>query len=173
MMDESSDLIALATHEAGHAVIGRVLGLSCGRMTIVAEADENLGHSVMADPRYSWERGDGPRRKEAEKFALGLYAGAEAERVLLGLNTELDTVDRQRAIKTLAWAGVRGASFFDDEHYDRAEARLRREARRLVIIHRRIIQQVAELVLERKTLEGPEVDTLVAESQTTRGLNIP
>ena len=43
------DLLHIAVHEAGHAVIGRVLGMECGPVTIVPD-DDSLGHSITFDP---------------------------------------------------------------------------------------------------------------------------
>jgi hypothetical protein len=37
-----------AIHEAGHAVIGRVLGLPCGRVTIESDED-SAGHAISKD----------------------------------------------------------------------------------------------------------------------------
>jgi len=35
----SADALHTAFHEAGHAVIGRVLGMACGQVTIVPDHD--------------------------------------------------------------------------------------------------------------------------------------
>lgn len=49
-----------AIHEAGHAVIGRVLGMICGHATIIAdEAEGEAGHTITADPHmiaYEWDK---------------------------------------------------------------------------------------------------------------------
>ena len=39
----------IATHEAGHAVIGRVLEITCWKVTIVPDED-TLGHCAMSNP---------------------------------------------------------------------------------------------------------------------------
>jgi hypothetical protein len=42
---QADELVAVAHHEAGHAVIGRVLGLPCGSVTIIAQPEtESMGH---------------------------------------------------------------------------------------------------------------------------------
>src|SRR5690349_7214634 len=72
-----------AHHEAGHAVIGRVMGQSCGACSIV-QAGNSFGHSVCADPWKTvadWdERG---RWRSYESIMRGrilaFMAGAEAE----------------------------------------------------------------------------------------------
>ena len=50
-----------AVHEAGHAVIGRILKQVCGSVTIVPDHD-SLGHSIAADPfvtMSAWEEQSG------------------------------------------------------------------------------------------------------------------
>jgi hypothetical protein len=39
----------VAIHEAGHAVIGRVLDMTCGYATVAAN-DDYAGHTICADP---------------------------------------------------------------------------------------------------------------------------
>jgi hypothetical protein len=47
-MDEST---WTKIHEAGHAVLGRALGLTCGSATIIPNKDEDeAGHAAIADP---------------------------------------------------------------------------------------------------------------------------
>ncbi len=48
-----------AYHEAGHAVVGRMLGLCCGKVAIVVDGDD-LGYAIIENPLQRWERGDGP-----------------------------------------------------------------------------------------------------------------
>ncbi len=47
-------LNATAVHEAGHAVIGRVLGMELGEVTIEADHDSS-GHAIFGDPCDTWE----------------------------------------------------------------------------------------------------------------------
>jgi hypothetical protein len=49
-------LVKLAHNEAGHAVIGRVLGLPCGHVTIVTDQDSS-GHSITPSIWQSKRRG--------------------------------------------------------------------------------------------------------------------
>ena len=46
---KSKDLEHTAHHEAGHVVIGRVLGLPCGSATIIPDEDSS-GHAITHDP---------------------------------------------------------------------------------------------------------------------------
>jgi ATP-dependent Zn protease len=87
-----------AVHEAGHAVIGRVLGMVCGHATIVPD-DDSLGHSIAADPwmiAHAWEQ-RGKYRDMSSVFRgriLGFMAGAEAEAEILHRTAIGDGDDR-------------------------------------------------------------------------------
>lgn len=147
---------ATAYHEAGHAVIGRKLNLVCGDVSI-EETAEWLGFAEITSPERLWERGDGPKRSHAEAFAIALYAGAEAERFFLGTTDVGDSADVERAMSALAWGGVRGATFVGDEAFDRAEARLRAEAARLVRFHSAAIRSAAQRLIEQGKLAADQV----------------
>lgn len=151
-----------AIHEAGHAVVARVLGVAAGEVTIRPTEDQSIGHSIIADPRFIWQRGDGSKSKAAKSFAVALFAGAEAERLILQSQDVGDGIDRERATACLAWAGaVRGASFVGDDVFERHEERLRGRAAQLVQQHRLKIERVADALIERQTLSGAEVDALL------------
>src|SRR5579863_6272025 len=96
-----NDLGPVAIHEAAHAVIGRVLNLSCGSVTIVPNVDEGeAGCAIIHDPwktAYDWdqkiweevEQGLPPSKSRNPRSAfrgtiLARMAGAEAETVILG-----------------------------------------------------------------------------------------
>ncbi|MDG4898301.1 hypothetical protein P9272_32730 [Mesorhizobium sp. WSM4976] len=130
-------------------------------MTIEPDGDDHLGYSVMDDPRFSWQRGDGPKRPIVEAFCMALFAGAEAEKFFLGSVDIGDGVDCDRATNCLAWLGLPGASYVGDEVFDRNEARLRAKARVAVIQHRAAIQRVAAALVEHRTLSGDQVDALI------------
>ena len=161
-MTVDQDRTATAYHEAGHAVIARVLGLPCGRVTIVGADEDELGHAVVGDPIRTWERGDGPRRPLVEASCISLYAGVEAERVILGQQDSGDDFDSDKATSLIKIIGVRGASYVGDDVWDRYEARLRRRSNELVRIHQRQIERVAKALQERGTLESEEVDAMLA-----------
>ena len=100
-----------ALHEAGHAVIGRVLGIRCGHATILA--DEDLaGHSLAAPPHEFlerwWHNLGRYYREEAAAFharIMTYMAGAEAERVLLGACNGGDGND----LGEIAWMAPMGS----------------------------------------------------------------
>lgn len=158
---------ALAIHEAGHAVIGRVVRGVVGGVTIIGDDEHEAGHAVADQPRLYWERGDGPKRVLAEGYCISCYAGAEAERIILGISASgLDCHDIALAEIHITWGGLaRGAVFVGDDAYDRCEERLRRRTRLLVSTHRDAIIAVAEALEARKTLTRAEVDGIVASGR--------
>jgi hypothetical protein len=87
-----------AYHEAGHAVLGRVLTLVCDSATIKPDHD-SAGHSLTHDPWasiYEWEKRGKVREPDAVWHAriIGFMAGAEAEAELLGTVPRGDGDDR-------------------------------------------------------------------------------
>ncbi len=152
----------LAFHEAGHAVLGRVLGLPCGGATIIAAEEHELGHAVIDDPIRTWGRGDGPRRPLIEASCVCLYAGAEAERALLNVIDEFhDGPDCSKATSLISIIGVRGARFVGDEVWERYEAKLRRRANQMVRSHASTVERLAELLLKIEAVSGSQIDALM------------
>ena len=90
----------IAVHEAGHTVVGRALGMTCGDASIIRDPEEGEeGHSICADPytvQWDWEQ-RGKFRLPRSVFVgriLTFMAGAEAERELLGVEPTGDSYDR-------------------------------------------------------------------------------
>lgn len=158
----------LAHHEAGHAVIGRVLGLVCGYVTIVADT-ESAGHSITEDPYVTdraWvERG---RYRDMDTIVHGrimaLMAGREAEDECLGVCPSGadygDGEDRYQIACML--------DFICDQQTDVAacEARLRARTLGLVRRHRPSIERMAAELLQHETLTAEEADALVPRALT-------
>lgn len=165
-----------AYHEAGHAVIGRVLDLDCGHATIVADHDSS-GHAITEDPwvtagrweaRYwaEFERtGKMPRYRDVESVfrarILTFMAGREAELELLGDGGLGEGDDRYQIELMAEQIPIPGAEDDLAAAWSRYEARLRRQARRLVRRHRERIERVAEALLKHGRLEAAELDALV------------
>lgn len=77
-------------------------------VSIDPDTENDFGYAVIDDPRFSWERGDGPRRLAADAFCVALYAGAEAERIILGSVEVGDGVDCDRATQCMgSWRHLR------------------------------------------------------------------
>jgi hypothetical protein len=75
-----------AFHEAGHAVIGRVLDLVCGGASIAPnEAENEAGHAIIADPwrtASEWDRRLGPMWSAGTRQrGLGCHARLSAARL--------------------------------------------------------------------------------------------
>ena len=166
---------ATADHEAGHAVIGRVLGLSCGGVSIVTdEAEGEAGHAIIHDPLVTasrWEsefmalveQGEIPTKYRDPRSAfrgtiIARMAGAETENELLGSSHGGDGQDRRdiECMAELRYAELPIVLWM------RYEPRMRRQARRLVRKHHAKIERVARVLLDRQRLEASEIDTLLS-----------
>jgi hypothetical protein len=165
---------ATAIHEAGHAVIGRVLGLSCGSVTIIANpAEGEAGHAIIFDPWKTASDWDRALEEQVERgfvlskchdarsafrgTILAKMAGAEAENEIIGACQGGDGADRSE-IEMMAESPVTG---FSEALWERYESRMRRQVRRLVRKHRAGIERVAEALLERHILQPEEIDALI------------
>lgn len=159
-----------AVHEAGHAVVGRKLGIVCGPATIVAD-DDSAGHSITADPwvtvqawdvRERW-RGDNYRSAMIGRI-LAVMAGAEAERVLLGECEGGDEEDEYQVGMMIYSIGGRLRPTGDeDADHDYFVGQLRRHCQRVVRRHWADIERVAEALRVRQTLAGDDLDRMLAE----------
>jgi ATP-dependent Zn protease len=160
-----------AIHEAGHAVIARVLTLMCGGASVVPDYDEGeAGHSITEEPwscEDQWEKRGKVRGPDAVWYAatITLMAGAEAEVVLLGSTQGGDAFDRSEI--------ERMAEPLSGESWSRIELRLRAMTRMLVRRHRVLVERVAAALLERKTLSGEELNRLVGRSVDDVKANAP
>jgi len=153
-----NDQLHTATHEAGHAVIARVLTLACGGASIQPDYDDGAaGHSIIAGPlvtegvwyrRWKLRTGDAVYRARI----IAYMAGAEAEAELLGSTPGGDGDDRYQ-IDLMA------------EQLDRCDLdRLRAMTRMLVRRHRNRIERVAAALLNKRKLSGRQIDKLAGRS---------
>jgi ATP-dependent Zn protease len=158
-----SDLQATAIHEAGHAVIGRVLGLTCGGASIVADESEGeLGHGIIADPwRTAWDWDQRGRYRDSSLAFRGrIYAymaGAEAERELLGRRAIGDGDDRDQ-IALMLESGEPGIAA---DQWVKREPRMRAVTRGLIRRHRAKIERLAAELQRHQTMTGEEIDAVL------------
>ena len=72
----------IAVHEAGHTVVGRALGMTCGDTSIIRDPEEGEeGHSICADPytvQWDWEQ-RGKFLYSRARSELGLDGGCIQE----------------------------------------------------------------------------------------------
>lgn len=154
-----------AIHEAGHAVVGRVLGLDMGQASVAADGD-SAGHCIVGDPWATLDRWWREWRAHREfrsvirARAVMLMAGAEAELAILGRLQDVDGEsgdgeDRRQADLVMEHdpgdAAGRPARL----------ASLRRAARRLVCHHRVAIEAVAAELRDLGTVPGADLDAMV------------
>ena len=152
-----------AVHEAGHAVIGRALTMTCGWATIAAD-DDSAGHSITADPNlilFEWDRrgkwrgtADGGMRSVFVGRILTFMAGAEAEAEILGSSQGGDADDRYQIALMLC-------EIEPEARHEATEGRLRRAARGLVRRHRADIERVADALMTREAMTGEEIDAML------------
>ena len=146
-----------ATHEAGHAVVARVLTLICGGANMVPDHEAGgAGYSVTADPLEcagEWIRRGKWRSDDATFHAriIAYMAGAEAGATRTG-----DGDDRYQI-------GLMAEQLDDGDPLKR-EARLRAMTRMLVRRHRNRIERVADALLTERTLSAEKIDELTGRS---------
>jgi hypothetical protein len=170
-----------AIHEAGHAVIGRVLGLPCGLATLrrIPRSRRYRYATLQRIPRsrryryqhQSERRGRrkysagyaivGPTlirnvRPTVEKHILAGMAGVEAEKEFIGECSPEHWEGDHRQIVDL----VRGTDRVD--WWKQHEKRLRQHCRQLVRKHKEKIERVAQALLDQRTLSGEDIDRLIA-----------
>jgi len=158
-----------AVHEAGHAVIGRVLGLKCGGASIIPDyEDQSAGRAYNYGPAIlgEWWQSEGSRKlllRDAaccyRAMVMTFMAGIEAENECLGGNCGgdyWDQVEIAKARDEINYPGDGDEAWFD--YLDR----LRAKTRGLVRRHRNKIERVAMALQTRKTLTAEEIDSLLA-----------
>lgn len=154
----------VAIHEAGHAVIGRVLGLSCGKVTVEPEPPRRAiwsesgelivahkdGPDAHAEIWRRWSPWDSGTQKQLDQaYVVMTLAGAEAERVLCGtVEPGIDAGDLRIATRVIG-------------NNPERLAKLRRKANALVRKHAVDIEKVATALLERGTLYDLQVSRLL------------
>jgi hypothetical protein len=153
----------VAIHEAGHAVVARVLGLRGGTATLVPDAaSDQSGHAnaTIADPWQTIEPDGSPSTRPAwltiRVRILTLMAGAEAERELAGSMNIEDGGDRVEIARLAAAPESELQDCFAEY-----EPRMRMQTRRIVRRYKSVIAEVATALLEQTTLSPEEIDALV------------
>ena len=144
-----------AIHEAGHAVIARILGLVCGKVTI--KGQWNVGIQDHRRPGVCMRLLGATRQNRPIQAAfrgriLAYMAGREAEVELLGQCQGGDNDDQSRI-------GLMLEDLYPGEwdQQDKFERRLRRFARNLVRRHRPKIEVLSRALIEQRTRSDKRV----------------
>jgi ATP-dependent Zn protease len=144
MDDDQDSRIEIALHEAGHAVIARVVGLIGDRATIVPKGTAR-GKAWWADD-------------SGIKSVLACLAGRAATEVILGYASDegcsRDDAEAMALIRTPDWRR--------EEWYCRkVRDDLLAQARKLIRQNRGAVEAVAHYLIERGELTGDEIDRLI------------
>ena len=171
----AAQLRSAAYHEAGHAVVGRVLTLVCGLATIKPNYEQmQAGVSICADPyecEMEWQKRGKYRDGNAVWHAriIAYMAGAETEKELLGQEA-LGDADDQLQIELMAtdnpWKKT-------EVQWEKLESRLRAMTRMLVRRHKALIERVAKALLTKTTLSARQLDKMVGKSVADVKRNSP
>lgn len=151
-MNTNQKLRHAAVHEAGGAVVARMLGLTCGRATLVPDYEEpaEVAYFFEAVHAFEWRHHHSHRYRDDRAFwhgkIIATMAGAEAEREILGSCLEGNGHGRQQ------WDLVGDNLGYSDDWSKRA-ARLRRFARQLVKRHRSAILHFAKQLIAADQLD--------------------
>ncbi|WMT76053.1 hypothetical protein [Bradyrhizobium sp. Ash2021] len=162
-----------ACHEAGHAVIARVLTLACGGASIAMDHD-SAGHAIIHNPYltlYQWEQRGKFRVADNAVwygYIIARMAGAEAEACLLGKCLGGDGDDRlvieQLLDEITGCPDVQLPSgvwtYSNEKRRSAILRRLRKMTGALVRRHRARIEAVAKALLAKQTLSQKRLDAL-------------
>jgi hypothetical protein len=155
-----------AYHEAGHAVIGTVLGLKIGRVTIKPTRKtrgrvQTFRLSGSSLPEMSHPK-DRPLAYQWEAYALCMMAGKQVEH-FAGFPDAGDGAGRDDLqIEKLLKQWVRS------EKIDGMRDRLERMTDRLVRRHYATIQQVARRLIAKETIDGCEIEEIVRRARARK-----
>jgi ATP-dependent Zn protease len=157
---------SIAYHEAGHAVIGRVLGMTCGGATIVPDYEVlEAGHALTNVERSisDWDaRGRWRWMSMFRARIMMLMAGRESEIEVFGKAPDArfgDDYDLREIDVSLGEANVDGSQL----------DKWRMKTRGLVRRHRDAITKVATALLEHRVLSAEQIDEIVVAS----GVRLP
>lgn len=162
----SAELLAVAQHEAGHAVIARLLGLDVGSVSIIAKG--GMGGVTMIGSGSSY-----PNLSEVEDQATALLGGRAADVVLgqkgahTGAARDLDMATNLLTRAVSQW-GLYDSLVYSSSTTpgvssrvgDRLEALLKR-AINLVDLNRTAVEILAAALVKRRLLQANEIDALI------------
>jgi ATP-dependent Zn protease len=161
----------VAYHEAGHAVIGRILGLTCGSATIVPDYDDgSAGNAVTEIERSAedWDCRGRPGRwvSLCRARIMMLMADRESEIECLGKNGNDAFGDGEdlRGIQDTISEAFSLEEFEDEAFLARMLTTMRAKTRGLVRRHRNAIAQVASALIKHGSLDERQIDSIAIAS---------
>jgi ATP-dependent Zn protease len=165
-----------AYHEAGHAVVGRVLGLLCGSATVVPDV-VGYGCTTIKSPLATLDEWDARGRSRFNgsdlrsiyrAYIMALMAGREAAELCCGIGGSFvgDGDDMQQIENLvhgsyhldLSYLGLPRCDASGD--FDRVD-RLRKATRGLCIRHREKIERVAQTLIKDQSLSPNAIEALM------------
>jgi ATP-dependent Zn protease len=165
-----------ACHEAGHAVIGRVLGLLCGSATVVPDA-VGFGCTTVKSPLATLDEWDARGRSRFNgrdlrsiyrAYVMELMAGREAAELCCGSGgsfvgdsddiQQIDNLIYRTYHLDLSYFGLPPCNLSGD--FSRLD-RLRKATRGLCIRHREKIERVAQALIKHRTLSPEAIEALM------------
>jgi hypothetical protein len=153
----------LAYHEAGHAVLARVLRMGLRRVTIVWDPEQECpglcvsgrGGDVSPYPTTSGSRAS--HQRYIRKRILLLWGGLAAEAIHYGRDSRRDaSADEQEIAGLLYEADCAG-----DEDRSTYMDRLWCEAQAILAAHWRAVEALARALLERGELQGKSANRIM------------
>jgi ATP-dependent Zn protease len=160
--------IRTAYHEAGHAVVARVLGIPVTVAMIKTDA-QSLGHVVFGESAWQMHQRLGKAGGAAKDRAfrestawrthiMAIMAGREAEIAVLGFHHD-DKSDRQdkRDVNRLA-------KWLDYKARDELLHSLRVDTMQLVTNTARSIRRVANALIQSPSLDQNQIDRIITEA---------
>ena len=159
------EIRATAYHEAGHAVVMLAFGLEINEVTISPDAERDSNGHISHPPPLGYTTSSmRDQRSLVRAMILSSYAGMEAERMVDPDAPDYHGAgDTETAFSLSRMYGVlpRRMEYVGDDAHWRFLDRLKSESRYLVRSLRGPIGRLADELLSKATLTGPEVDALV------------
>ena len=160
-----------AVHEAAHAVVGYVQGLTCNGLELLSDPEADAyGVAHSPNPYFGYEQEASDRQGTMREQAIALCAGLAAEHYFCKVPLDTDNENAQsdfNRIIEFERAGLHVPGN-EDELVGNANtwdfiAGLLRKALKEVRKYRTQIKQLADALVERRKLTGAEVEQLLHE----------
>lgn len=161
-----------AIHESGHVVVGYVLGLACHEVVLTHHKVKKTGaYGYVISPNHKFGyQAESPRELQRilRDGCIASCAGLAAEHVFFDVPLSIDNENAQCDFENIIQCErdglkIRGKrqGFVGDDATMGYILRQLKNAEKLVIRHRDVIQRLAEVLVERKRLSEKDVQRLL------------